>query len=164
MEFWSIHMYLSLASGRLSPKRTGVNYVCRLCFADYMWSVVKLTEPHSRSWIIFWKFCFSTLGSLSIETRVSYSLLKAVNLQGSSLLILVFIGHLPIKYLGLPLSHNYLKTKDFLFLLDKFRAQTESWILKTFLLLVLNSFSQYCKITFAIGISLQVFQSLSIRS
>jgi len=40
------------------------------------------------------------------------------------------LGHLPIKYLGLPLSQNYLKAKDFTPLLDKFKMKVEGWMSK----------------------------------
>ena len=49
---------------------------------------------------------------------------KGCKLRGDlSSIISIPIGHLPIKYLGLPLSYNYLKAKDF--------VQTEGWMSKS---------------------------------
>jgi len=40
------------------------------------------------------------------------------------------LGQLPIKYLGLPLSHNYFKATDFNPLVDKYRLKIEGWMAK----------------------------------
>jgi len=42
----------------------------------------------------------------------------------------VSFGLLPIKYLGLPLSHNYLKVKDFIPLVDKIKMKVDGWMAK----------------------------------
>ena len=42
------------------------------------------------------------------------------------------IGRLPIKYLGLPLCHNYFKAKNSRGLLDRFKITTEGWISRLF--------------------------------
>jgi len=43
-------------------------------------------------------------------------------------LLQIPIGSLPVRYLGLPLSHNYLKAEDCIPLIDKFRSNIEGWM------------------------------------
>ncbi|XP_020243287.1 uncharacterized protein LOC109821515 [Asparagus officinalis] len=54
---------------------------------------------------------------------------KGCNYKGVlSSIVGISIGKLPMKYLGLPLSAKYPKTKDFLPLIDKVRNKIEGWI------------------------------------
>ena len=45
-------------------------------------------------------------------------------------LINIPVDSFPAKYLGLPLSQNYLKAKDCIPLVDKFRRYVEGWMAK----------------------------------
>jgi len=66
---------------------------------------------------------------LSVEKDKSKIIFRKTCLNKDFLSRLISIpeGFLPCKYLGLPLSINYLKAKDYSSLIDKCKAKLEGW-------------------------------------
>ena len=114
MEFWSIQMDMAIASGELQPLKRGMSIpVFHLLFADDMLLFFKASKKS-----------FSTinglLAKLALNTGLSINRDKSKlflskgcrDKEDPSELIQIPAGNFPVTYLGLPLSHNYLKAKD----------------------------------------------------
>ena len=160
MEFRSIHMDLSMASGKLHPiKRFSIDHPSHLLFADDM---LIFYRPNAASF----KELNRLLEILQLNTGFIYkqkqkqTVSKQICKNKEELAAIINIpdGSLPIKYLGLPLSQNYLKSRDFLPLIDKFKLRIEVWMSKLLsfagrvglVKLVLHNFLSYLVQSFTI--------------
>lgn len=130
MEFWSIQMDLAVAKGEIHPLKRGVpNQISHLLFADDM---LVFCRGHKQSLknldILFEKLQLNTGLAINKEkTKVFFSK-GCKNRSELAESLGCSHGSLPVKYLGLPLSIKYPKSKDFGCLIEKFRAKTEGWM------------------------------------
>ena len=97
-------MELSTVSGKLSPlHRVHPNPASHLLFANDILIVCKQTKP------LFMNFT----GRGQVDKSKLFFSKECKAKEELSSIIGIPIGKLPIKNPGLPLSHNYLKAKDF---------------------------------------------------
>ena len=127
IDFLSINLELSTGSGKIQPFKRGTqSYVSHLLFAD---DLLMFSKANQRSFKKIDKivnaFAFST--GLSVNKAKSKIFFSKTCHHKSALSRLLSIpeGYLPCKYLGLPISINYLKARDYSSLIDKYKGKLE---------------------------------------
>jgi hypothetical protein len=132
MEFWSICMDLAVAKGTIEPLKRGVpNQISHLLFADDMLVFCRANKKSFRELNkLFALLQLNTGLSINKEkTKVFFS--KGCKRKAELASILgCTLGTMPVKYLGMPLSINYVKPKDFGWLFDKVRSKMEGWMFR----------------------------------
>ncbi|XP_020250145.1 uncharacterized protein LOC109827551 [Asparagus officinalis] len=130
MEFWSISMEVATISGKIQNIKKNHNLqVSHLLFADDMLVFCRANRNSFEG-------INNLLESLTLYIGLSINKSKSRiffskgcrNKDVLSSFMGISRGYLPVKYLGLPLSFNYPKAKDFLPLIDKVRRKIEGWI------------------------------------
>ncbi|XP_020258784.1 uncharacterized protein LOC109835211 [Asparagus officinalis] len=130
MEFWSIGMELAVISGKIQNFKTQHDLqVSHILFADDMLVFCRANKKSFEG-------INNLLDTMALNTGLCINrkksklyFSKGCNCKGVlSSIVGISIGTLPMKYLGLPLSAKYPKTKDFLPLIDKVRHKIEGWM------------------------------------
>jgi len=135
MEFFSIQMDIFIAVCKIKPlRRRGQrgDVITHLLFADDMLIFTKnmvssLKDVNNLLELL------STNTGLSTNKGKSKIFFSKGTQKEKSLRSAIGIGEgkLPTKYLGIPLSINYLKAKDYSSLIDKCRGNIEGWMANT---------------------------------
>jgi mannosylglycoprotein endo-beta-mannosidase len=130
MEFWSIHMDLATIKGSIQNYKRGRNLqISHLLFADDLLVFCRANTKSFRGLNILLKDLNRNTG-LSMNKAKSKAYFSR-GVTGKAALcsrLGVSLGTLPFKYLGIPLSPNYPKARNYLPLLDKLRAKFEGWM------------------------------------
>jgi len=122
-------MELSVGVGKTQPiKRGGDQYSSHLLFANDMLlfskgSVVSLKEIDT----LLEALAMNTGLRINKEKRKVFFSNDKGHKEELKAAIGVYEGKLPIKYLGIPLSVNYLKARNYTSLIDKCRGRIEDW-------------------------------------
>lgn len=133
MEFLSIHLELALEAGKIHPiRRRQKQHVSHLLFADDLLLITRADMSSFRN-------VDSLLQKLSLNTGLYINKGKSKvyfanschNKDDLKELIEIPEDTLPTKYLGLPLSINYIKARDCSCLLEKCSGKMEGWVSKT---------------------------------
>ncbi|XP_020249670.1 uncharacterized protein LOC109827119 [Asparagus officinalis] len=130
MEFWSIGMEIATISRNIQNfhKQQDLQ-ISHILFADDMLVFCRANKKSFEG-------INNLLSSMELNTglkinrsksKIFFS--KGCNNKGElSSIVGISKGKLPMKYLGLPLTVNYPKSKDFLPLVDKIRNRIEGWM------------------------------------
>jgi hypothetical protein len=130
LEFWSIQIDLAVAKGEIQPLKRGMpNQISHLLFADDM---LVFCRGHKKSLenldLLFRKLELNTGLSINKEKSKIFFSKGCKNKRALAEILQCRLGYLPVKYLGLPLSIKYPKSKDFGWLIDKVRSKTDGWM------------------------------------
>ncbi|XP_020271020.1 uncharacterized protein LOC109846208 [Asparagus officinalis] len=130
MEFWSVSMELATLTGNIQNiKKNKDLQVSHLLFADDM-LVFCRANKRSFQGINYLLESLANNTGLNINRKKSKVFFSRGCSNKTKLCSIVEMsrGSLPVKYLGLPLSINYPKAKNFFPLIDKIRYTIEGWI------------------------------------
>ena len=130
MEFWSISMDLAVAKGTIHPlKRGSPNQISHLLFADDMLVFCRADKKSLKELGNLFDVLKCNTG-LSINKEKSKVFFSKGCKHKTELADVLGCSHgaLPVKYLGLPLSINYVKPNNFGCLFDKLRSKIEGWM------------------------------------
>jgi len=130
MEFWSIGMQLTTLLGRLQPLKREHDSTTHLLFADDMLVFCKRDHSSVNTLNTLFDDMYLRTGLQMNKSKSKLFVSKVCKNKHSLAGVLgVKIYCLPMKYLGLPLSSVYQKSKHFVSLLDTTRSKIHGWSL-----------------------------------
>lgn len=130
IEFWSIQMDTAVAKGALHPFKRGVpNQISHLLFADDMLVFCRGSKKSLQELDNLFEMLQLNTGLPINKEKSKVFFSKGCKNKGEMASILSCThGSFPVKYLGPPLLINYVKSKDFGWLIDKVRSKCEGWM------------------------------------
>jgi len=133
MDIWSIQMDISTALGNIHPIKKEWGTMCHTCSMQVTcWFSLELIRSQCWRWIVCQEK-FASYTGLSINKNKSKMFFSKGSKKRQLLWSLIGIPErtLPVWYLGIPLSINYLKASHFPVLLNKCRGRMEGWTAQT---------------------------------
>ena len=133
MGYFSIHMHLASESGRIHLlKRNEELHISHILFADDMLVFCRANKSSVLELNRLLQKLYLNTGLLVNREKSKIYFSKSCKHKTDLAAILgMQIISLPTKYLGLPLSISYIKTRHFTPLIDKCRTKVAGWMLKS---------------------------------